>query len=114
MEFEHICPDRVVAGWAARGDLLQSQGILHGGVHCAVVESVASVAADHWLGDRGTVVGVSNTTDFFAPVTEANGRLTSTAVPIHRGATQQIWAVETVDTAGNLVARGQVRLQNLR
>lgn len=104
----------MVAAWSARSDLLQPHGILHGGVHCAVVESVASVAADRWLGDKGTVVGVSNATDFYAPVTAANGRLTSTAVPVHRGATQQVWTVETLDAAGNLVARGQVRLQNLR
>ncbi|WP_030253826.1 PaaI family thioesterase [Streptomyces violens] len=114
LEFERIGPDQVVAGWSARGDLLQPHGILHGGVHCAVVESVASVAAARWLGDRGTVVGTSNSTDFFAPVTVANGRLTSTALPIHRGATQQVWAVETVDATGRLVAHGQVRLQNLR
>ncbi|WP_055479789.1 PaaI family thioesterase [Sphaerimonospora mesophila] len=114
LRFEEIGPDRVVAGWSVRRDLLQPHGILHGGVHCAVVESVASVAAGRWLGDRGTVVGVSNTTDFFVAVTEANGRLTSTAVPIFRGATQQVWAVETVDAVGSLVARGQVRLQNMR
>lgn len=114
LRFEHVGPDRVVAEWSVRSDLLQPHGILHGGVHCAVVESVASVAADCWLGHRGTAVGVSNATDFFAPVTEANGTLTSTAMPIHRGATQQVWAVETVDGAGSLVARGQVRLQNLR
>ena len=47
-------------------------------------------------------------------MTSANGRLTSTAAPIHRGATQQVWVVETLDAACNLVARGQVRLQNLR
>ena len=75
LRFEQVGPDRVVAAWSARGDLLQPHGILHGGVHCAVVESVASVAADRWLGDRGTVVGVSNATDFYAPVTAANGRL---------------------------------------
>ncbi|MFE9581388.1 PaaI family thioesterase [Nocardia sp. NPDC006044] len=114
LRFEQIGPDRVVAGWAVRGDLLQPHGILHGGVHCAVVESVASVAADCWLGDRGMVVGVSNATDFFLPATVANGKLTSTALPVHRGATHQVWVVETVDAVGSLVARGQVRLQNLR
>ncbi|WP_199811534.1 PaaI family thioesterase [Streptomyces sp. NRRL S-340] len=114
LRFERIGPDQAVAYWSVRADLLQPHGILHGGVHCAVVESVASAAADRWLGDRGTVVGVSNSTDFFAPATVADGRLTSTALPVHRGATQQVWSVETVDAAGRLLARGQVRLQNLR
>ena len=41
------------------------------------------------------------------------GRLTSTATPIHRGRMQQVWVVETVDADDRVVARGQVRLQNL-
>ena len=65
-----------------------------------------------WLADDGRVVGVNNNTDFYRGVTE--GRLTSTARPIHRGRSQQVWAVETTDAEGRLVARGQVRLQNLR
>jgi uncharacterized protein (TIGR00369 family) len=64
-----------------------------------------------WLGDRGQVVGVNNSTDFYRAVTE--GRLTSTATPVHRGRSQQVWTVETVDADGRTVARGQVRLQNL-
>ncbi len=39
--------------------------------------------------------------------------MTSTATPIHRGRLQQVWVVETVDADGRVVARGQVRLQNL-
>jgi uncharacterized protein (TIGR00369 family) len=58
------------------------------------------------------VVGVNNNTDFYRGVTE--GRLTSICRPVHRGRSQQVWAVETTDVQGRLVARGQVRLQNLR
>jgi acyl-coenzyme A thioesterase PaaI-like protein len=32
---------------------------------------------------------------------------------VHRGRSQQLWDVETRDDGGRLVARGQVRLQNL-
>jgi 1,4-dihydroxy-2-naphthoyl-CoA hydrolase len=36
------------------------------------------------------------------------------ATPIHRGRTQQLWQVTIVrDDDGALVARGQVRLQNI-
>lgn len=103
--------DRVEATWDARAPLHQPHGIVHGGVHCAVVETVASIGAGLWLGERGRVVGVNNSTDFFRPVQE--GTLTSTATPVHRGRSQQVWVVETVDDQGRLVARGQVRLQNL-
>jgi uncharacterized protein (TIGR00369 family) len=84
---------------------------VHGGVYCAVVESAASIGAAMWLGDRGKVVGVSNHTDFLRSV--STGRMTATATPIHRGRSQQLWQVEITDEQQRLVARGQVRLQNL-
>jgi 1,4-dihydroxy-2-naphthoyl-CoA hydrolase len=92
--------------------LHQPYGIVHGGVHCAAVETAASVGAALWFGDRGTVVGVSNHTDFLRGVRD--GELTATATPIHRGGMQQLWLVEVTDEQGRAVARGQVRLQNLR
>ncbi len=111
LELTEAGGDRVVATWAASPKLHQPYGILHGGVHCSVVETLASVGAALWLGDRGKVVGVNNNTDFYRAVSE--GRLTSTATPVHRGRSQQVWAVETVDEQGRVAARGQVRLQNL-
>jgi uncharacterized protein (TIGR00369 family) len=106
-----VTGDRVVATWTAGEHLHQPYGIVHGGAHCGVVETLASIAAGMWLGDRGTVVGVNNSTDFFRAVRE--GAMTSTALPVHRGRSQQVWVVETVDAEGRLVSRGQVRLQNL-
>jgi 1,4-dihydroxy-2-naphthoyl-CoA hydrolase len=103
--------DTVVATGDVRPELHQPHGILHGGVHCSVVETLASIGAGMWLADKGRVVGVNNNTDFFRAVVD--GRLTSTATPLHRGRSQQVWFVETVDQNGRLAARGQVRLQNL-
>jgi len=111
VEFEEVTGDRVVATWQAGRPLHQPYGIVHGGAHCGVVETLASVGAGVWLGERGKVVGVNNSTDFYRAVSE--GRLTSTATPIHRGRSQQVWLVETHDADGRMVARGQVRLQNL-
>jgi 1,4-dihydroxy-2-naphthoyl-CoA hydrolase len=111
VDFEEVTPDRVVASWTAGPHLHQPFGIVHGGAHCSVVETLASVGAAVWLGDRGKVVGVNNSTDFYRAVTE--GRLSSTATPVHRGRSQQVWIVETTDDRGRMVSRGQVRLQNL-
>jgi 1,4-dihydroxy-2-naphthoyl-CoA hydrolase len=111
VRFEEVSGDRVVASWTAGPHLHQPFGILHGGAHCGVVETLASIGAATWLGDRGKVVGVSNATDFYRAVSE--GRLSSTATPVHRGRSQQVWLVETVDAEGRTVSRGQVRLQNL-
>ena len=112
VEFTEVSGDRVVATWTAKPELHQPYGILHGGVHCSVVETLASVGAAMWIGEEGKVVGVNNNTDFFRAVRE--GTLTSTATPLHRGRSQQLWLVETVDKEGRIAARGQVRLQNLR
>lgn len=111
VQLQEVSGDRVVATWTAGEHLHQPYGIVHGGAHCGVVETLASIGAGVWLGDRGTVVGVSNSTDFYRAVRE--GAMTSTASPVHRGRSQQVWVVETVDAEGRLVSRGQVRLQNL-
>ncbi len=110
-EYTEASDERVVARWQVRPELHQPYGIVHGGVHCAAVEATASVGAALWMGDRGRVVGVSNQTDFLRAVTE--GELTATATPVHRGRSQQLWQVEITDGQQRLIARGQVRLQNL-
>lgn len=103
--------DEVAATWQASSSMHQPYGIVHGGVHASVVETLASLGAALWWGDRGKVVGVSNSTDFFRGVSEE--ALTSVGHPLHRGRSQQVWVVETRDAEGRLVSQGQVRLQNL-
>jgi len=112
LHLEQVTGDRVTAGWEAAEHLHQPYGIVHGGVHCSVVETLASVGAAVWWGDRGKVVGVTNTTDFFRAVGE--GSLRSVGTPVHRDRAHQVWIVETRDAEGRLVARGSVRLQHLQ
>jgi 1,4-dihydroxy-2-naphthoyl-CoA hydrolase len=111
ISYEEAGPDRVVARWTVRPDLLQPFGLVHGGVYCSAVESTASVGAALWFGERGQVVGVHNATDFYRAVRE--GELTAEATPVHRGRSQQVWQVHVTDADGRTVARGQVRPQNL-
>lgn len=91
----------------------QPYGIVHGGVWCAVVESLASVGgALHAVAHGEVVVGVSNTTDFLRA--HRTGRVDAVAVPVHVGRSQQLWQV-VLTRAGDdkPVARGQVRLAQL-
>lgn len=111
LKFDEVSGEKVVIRWEVRPELHQPFGIQHGGVYCSVVETAASVGGSIWLGDRGQVVGVSNQTDFLRAVRE--GELTAVGTPVHRGRSQQLWQVEISDGDGRLVARGQVRLQNL-
>jgi 1,4-dihydroxy-2-naphthoyl-CoA hydrolase len=110
LEVQEWTGDRVVGTWEVRPDMHQPYGIVHGGVHCSVIETIASLGAAAWY-DAGQVVGVSNQTDFLRAVRD--GRLTATGTPIHRGRLQQLWLVEIRDAGERMVARGQVRLQNL-
>jgi 1,4-dihydroxy-2-naphthoyl-CoA hydrolase len=89
-------------------------GVVHGGVYYAVIEATASVGASAAVADEGRfAVGVNNNTDFIRATTE--GRLEVVAEPIQQGRTQQLWQVLiTRADDGGLVARGQVRLQNIR
>ena len=104
-------PDRVVMAWDVGEQHLQPFGVVHGGVYCSVVEASASWGAALWLGDRGSVVGVANHTNFLRAARE--GRMTAVATPIHRGRSQQLWLVEVTGEDEKAVARGEVRLQNL-
>lgn len=111
LRVEEASGDGVLARWEVTSQLRQPFGIVHGGVHCTVVESLGSVAGPLWLGDRGSVVGVNNSTDFYRAARD--GVMVSAATPLHRGRSQQVWVVETRDEQDRLVARGQLRLQNL-
>lgn len=88
-------------------------GVVHGGVYCTVIESAASIGASAAVADRGQfAVGVNNNTDFLRPMTA--GRLDVVAEPVQQGRTLQLWQVTlTRADDGKLVARGQVRLQNV-
>jgi 1,4-dihydroxy-2-naphthoyl-CoA hydrolase len=103
--------DRVVLTCPVTPDLHQPFGLVHGGVYATLAETAASVGASLWFGDQGTVVGVSNHTDFLRAV--RRGELRAEATPLSRGRTTQLWQVEIGDERGRLVAHSKVRLQNL-
>jgi 1,4-dihydroxy-2-naphthoyl-CoA hydrolase len=88
-------------------------GVVHGGVYATIVESAGSIGASRAVADRGQfAVGVHNATDFLRPTTA--GRASVKAEALHQGRTQQLWQVVISDEAsGKVLARGQLRLQNV-
>ncbi|HEX7323485.1 MAG TPA: PaaI family thioesterase [Mycobacterium sp.] len=117
--FTELTPDGARGQLEVQPKLLQPNGIVHGGVYCSIVESMASVPAYLWFdaqtgggaGSGGNVVGVNNNTDFLRAV--STGTVHAVSTPIHRGRSQQLWSVVITDGTDRTVARGQVRLQNL-
>ncbi len=116
VRMDSVTADRAMLSLPITPALHQPNGIVHGGVYCTIVETLASLGAAVWLGDRGHVVGVANHTDFLRAT--RNGTLYAVGTPIHRGRTQQLWLVEITDAepgtdGARLIARGEVRLANI-
>ena len=113
LEFTELTPDGAKAKLEVQPKLLQPMGIVHGGVYCSMIESMASTSAYVWLtaNGGGNVVGVNNNTDFLRAI--RSGTVYGVSEPVHRGRRQQLWLVTIRDEQDRVVARGQVRLQNL-
>lgn len=113
LRWDRISPDGGEAHFEATESLHQPSGIVHGGVWCSVIESMASVCAAMAVLPKGMVcVGAHNATDFLRP--HRLGRIDGVATPVHVGRTQQLWQVELMRADdGKTVARGQVRLANI-
>jgi 1,4-dihydroxy-2-naphthoyl-CoA hydrolase len=113
IDFEEVGPTRVKGSIAADERHHQPWGLVHGGLYTTAIESFATVGAYEAVKDRNQqAVGVSNITDFLRP--HRTGRLEVLAIPVQQGRTQQLWQVEIRrPDDGKLIARGQVRLQNV-
>jgi 1,4-dihydroxy-2-naphthoyl-CoA hydrolase len=102
-------PDEVTCTWEVAEKHHQGYGIVHGGVHCGVIETLASIGAALVAHPRGQrVVGLENSTSFIRAV--RSGTLRGIARPVTRGRTTQVWEAWIRDSEDRLVARGSVRL----
>src|SRR3954449_502002 len=112
LHVEEATGERGTATIAAGPDQHTPWGVVHGGVYTTAVESACSIGASLAVLDGGEyAVGLANQTDFLRPHVE--GELRVTATPIQQGRTQQLWLCEIARADGKLVARGQLRLQNV-
>ncbi|MGA2010679.1 MAG: PaaI family thioesterase [Solirubrobacteraceae bacterium] len=113
IEFDEITANRVSGSVAADERHHQPWGLVHGGLYTAAIETFATTGAYEAVkADGRQAVGVTNITDFIRP--HRAGRLRVVADAVHQGRTQQLWDVELRRTVDDkLVARGQVRLQNI-
>ena len=101
--------DEVVVEYEIGPKHRQPYGIVHGGVHCAVMESVCSTGAGLAALARGQyVVGVDNHTSFIHAIRE--GTVTVRAVPLTRGRRTQVWEGTARDGGGRMIATARVRL----
>lgn len=83
--YVELGPDGGTARLTIDDRLLQPWGIVHGGVYCSIIESLASVSAQLWLAENGggNVVGVNNNTDFLRAISP--GTVTAVSAPSTAG-----------------------------
>jgi 1,4-dihydroxy-2-naphthoyl-CoA hydrolase len=88
----------------------QSFGLVHGGVYCGFIESLASLGAYLVAKERGqrSVVGLENSTSFLHAV--RSGTLRGVARPLSKGTSTQVWEVVLEDDRKMVVGVGRVRL----
>jgi 1,4-dihydroxy-2-naphthoyl-CoA hydrolase len=90
-----------------RAQVTQPTGIVHGGVHAAIAEGLASLGTNHGVAAEGNVaLGMSNQSSFVRPL--RSGTIHATARPRHRGRTTWIWDVELADDGGRICALSRV------
>lgn len=112
LEVGEVSAERVTGTIAAGPEHHTPWGVVHGGVYATAIESACSIGASVAVARDGMfAVGLANHTDFLRP--HRDGELRLTATPVHRGRGQQLWQCEIARGDGKLVARGQVRLQNV-
>jgi uncharacterized protein (TIGR00369 family) len=102
--------DEVRAELTVGQEHLQGYGIVHGGVHCGLIETLASIGAALFALPNGqSVVGLENNTSFVRAV-RAGAKLHAVSTPITRGRRTQVWEARVLDEDERIVAIGRVRL----
>ncbi len=110
MVITHATKDEVRCEVTIAQQHLQGYGIVHGGVHCGIIETLSSMGAYLFARERGQhVVGLENNTSFIRAV-RAGAKLHAVARPVTRGRQTQVWEAQVLDEDERLVATGRVRL----
>jgi len=96
-------PDRVVFEMPVGPKVYQPMGSLHGGASAVLAESAASVGT--WLNcdpEREYALGVELNISHLRG--RRDGTVRATAVPVRKGRSLHVWAVEIASDDGELVA----------
>jgi 1,4-dihydroxy-2-naphthoyl-CoA hydrolase len=101
LEWVELTSDSAHVRFQVRDELKQPLGLLHGGIYCAVAETVASVATVREVWRAGLVgSGLSNSASFLRPVT--TGTVDVVATLRGHDDREWLWSHEFRDEDGRL------------
>jgi uncharacterized protein (TIGR00369 family) len=95
--------DKVVLEMGVTSKVHQPFGLLHGGASAVMAESAASIGA-YLNCDPETQFTVGVDLNITHLRGKRDGRVTATALPVHRGRTVHVWAIDIQDEQGKMVA----------
>ena len=103
LEWLELTSTRAHVRFAVRENMKQALGILHGGIYCAVAETVASLATVHAVWKDGFVgAGLSYSASFLRPIT--GGTVDVTAVLRGHDDREWTWGHDFCDAQNRLCA----------
>lgn len=108
MKVTAITDDSMTASMPVDERTTQALGLLHGGASAALLETIASVAANWSVGDDAYCVGVELNINHLSP--KQGGHVEATARALRLGRTIQVWTVDIVDEQGVMVAAGRMTM----
>ncbi len=86
----------------------QPFGLLHGGVSVVLAETLGSVGAYHASPEGHRAVGLDINANHLRAAT--SGWVTGTARPVHIGRTTQVWQIDMVNGAGEMVCVSRITM----
>lgn len=100
--FTEIGPDFLCATMPVDHRTKQPLGILNGGASCALVETLASTAANYTVDQKvAYCVGLDLNANHLRPVSE--GLVRAITRPIHLGKRTQVWSSDLFNSAGKQI-----------
>ena len=103
MKITHVSPERVTGELAARDELNNRFGILHGGAIMALADNLGGTATTANLKPDQSTTTIESKTNFFAAIPIGDTAYAE-CTPLHRGRTTMVWQTRITRGDGRLCA----------
>jgi uncharacterized protein (TIGR00369 family) len=103
MKVTHVSPERVTAELAAREELNNRFGILHGGAIMALADNIGGTATTANLKPGQATTTIESKTNFFAAIPIGDTAYAE-CTALHRGRTTMVWQTRITRGDGRLCA----------